>query len=305
MLQRTLPLGFVALVIASMMLPPPAAHAADLDYNYGEPPPETKVEFGSGWYVRGDIGATAIPKVIASPSALNSSSGVLQDGPPSILISNTHDIGYTGSIGAGYAFLKWFRTDAVFDFHQPISSSFQGSPFACQNGFGLHQATNATTYQIVDGVAIPTTVMTPATSYPTYGSCIGHYKASLTSYDVLVNGYFDLGHYYGVTPYVGAGVGLSFGHYQAANSYTQADNSSYNINITDPVGGSSYHIFLDRNASGEYFNFAFALMAGFSYDIFDHTKLDIGYRYLHLGQVLGQELTTQEVRAGLRYMIDN
>ena len=46
-------------------------------------------------------------------------------------------------------------------------------------------------------------------------------------------------------------------------------------------------------------------MGGIAIDVYDHTKLDIGYRYLHLGDVLGANLSTQEVRAGLRYMIDN
>jgi opacity protein-like surface antigen len=48
-------------------------------------------------------------------------------------------------------------------------------------------------------------------------------------------------------------------------------------------------------------------MAGFSVDVFDHTKLDIGYRYLNQGSVPGGTgvLSSQEVRAGLRYMVDN
>jgi opacity protein-like surface antigen len=56
-------------------------------------------------------------------------------------------------------------------------------------------------------------------------------------------------------------------------------------------------------------------MAGFAYDISDHAKLDVGYRYLNAGKytsapspITGQTstrtLSSQEVRVGLRYMID-
>ncbi len=46
-------------------------------------------------------------------------------------------------------------------------------------------------------------------------------------------------------------------------------------------------------------------MAGLSFDVFPHTKLDIGYRYLNLGTVQNVRLDAHEARAGLRYMIDN
>ena len=54
-----------------------------------------------------------------------------------------------------------------------------------------------------------------------------------------------------------------------------------------------------------YHTFAFALMAGVAIDVFDHTKLDIGYRYLNDGRFQGATMYYHQVRAGLRYMIDN
>lgn len=277
-----------------------SASAADLDdYSYGEAPQEvpvvqSKVEFGSGWYVRGDLAATYVPQVGASRPMNESFGGVFYDNAPALLFSNGNKAGYTASLGAGYSFLNGFRADIIADFHQPVSSNLDGSPYSCQNGYLLHPSTTG-----ADGST------TQAYSTATYGSCTGHYAASLKSYDVLVNGYYDIGHWYGVTPYVGAGVGLAFGHYSTAATYTQADGTSYNINLTEPVSGSTYHIYEDRFATGNYYNFAFALMAGFSYDIFPHTKLDIGYRYLHEGRVYGVNLYEHEARAGLRYMIDN
>ena len=301
----------LGLLTAALLAPLATARAADLDENYGyaEAPqdvpaaqiPETKVEFGTGWYVRGDLAVTSLPKVSATTPTNSSIGGVFYDNAPALLFSKGSQVGYTASLGAGYSFLNGFRTDLIADFHQPISSSFDGSPYRCQNGYGLNPA--VTTYNIVNGVSVPT-VSTP-TSYPTYGTCTGHFKASLKSYDVLINGYYDIGHWYGVTPYVGAGVGLAFGHYSTGSTYTQADNTSYNITITDPATGSVGHIYEDRFGSGNYYNFAFALMTGISYDIFPHTKLDIGYRYLNEGRVYGINLYEHEARLGVRYMIDN
>jgi opacity protein-like surface antigen len=61
------------------------------------------------------------------------------------------------------------------------------------------------------------------------------------------------------------------------------------------------------------YRFAWAAMAGVSYAVAPHTLLDIGYRYLDLGHTtvslfpsaaVTRNLSTQQVRFGVRYMID-
>jgi opacity protein-like surface antigen len=62
------------------------------------------------------------------------------------------------------------------------------------------------------------------------------------------------------------------------------------------------------------YSFAWALMAGFSVAVMDHVQLDAGYRFLNLGTISGISAVTglqtteraiaNEIRAGLRYMID-
>ena len=216
--QRTLVLGALTLCLLSPALMPSAAQAADLDAPYvgSQQFPEDKVEFGSGWYIRGDMAATRLPKIkpidpqLAGPTYITPNGG----------------LGYDASLAGGYKLNTWFRADLMADFHEP-----------------------------------QTTV---------YGS--------LNAYDVLVNGYVDLGTWYHVTPYIGAGAGMSFGH-AAINDY-----------------GNTYHAF------------AWALMAGFGIDVYDHTKLDIGYRYLNLGTIPGATIKTlgsHEFRVGVRYMIDD
>jgi opacity protein-like surface antigen len=265
-----------------------SAQAADLDYTFGDAPPpvaETKVEFGSGWYVRGDIGAVRLPSMqVSSPSNLPTATNFVSPSAPPTHLGGGSDVGYDASLAGGYAFNKWFRTELMADFHQPMSAtgnSGNGNVF-CPTGVDL------------------------AGDYAN-GGCTGNYRASIRSYDVLVNGYVDLGTWYHVTPYVGAGVGMSFGHYQTSATYVQANGIPYQVTFTDPRFNASYYFDYDKQASGTYYNFAWALMAGFAIDVYDHTKLDIGYRYLNLGSIPGVSgtLSYNEVRAGLRYMIDN
>ncbi|MEJ1158146.1 outer membrane protein [Prosthecomicrobium sp. N25] len=93
---------------------------------------------------------------------------------------------------------------------------------------------------------------------------------------VLANGYVDLGSYWGVTPYVGAGIGAA---------YRQISGTQSSVNpIPDGFGGvlrydsvqSSY-----KKTSGV--DLAWALYAGASFDVNEHLKIDAGYRYLNVG----------------------
>ena len=284
---------------------PSVARAADLDTPYigSQQFPEDKVEFGSGWYIRGDLGATRLPSVSTSGGPLLTNAQAANvfngGGNPQLInikgaaattptVTNGRNLGYTASLGAGYKLNSWFRGDVIADFHQPVVGVANNSDVFCQTGIVTPQVLN------VNGVAAPLT-----------GSCSGAYAAKLSSYDVLVNVYVDLGTWGIVTPYVGAGAGLSFGHYQTSSTYTQGNNSPYNVSYTNQGGGTTTENF-NRTSSGTYYNFAYALMAGVGIDIYDHTKLDIGYRYLNLGRIpnVSGTLSSNEIRAGIRYMID-
>ncbi len=87
----------------------------------------------------------------------------------------------------------------------------------------------------------------------------------------------------------------------------------YHVQFTDALNANiNYYNNWDRTSSSNYVNFAWALMAGFAIDVADHVKLDIGYRYFNAGRLTIQSgnttsstaLVSNELRAGLRYMID-
>ncbi len=99
------------------------------------------------------------------------------------------------------------------------------------------------------------------------------YRASISSLVGLVNGYVDLGTWYGITPYVGAGVGL------ARNTLSGMTDQGL-VTICAVATGPSGGYFSDGSKT----NFAWALMAGLDFNVTQNLKLELGYRYLDVGK---------------------
>ncbi|WP_298428986.1 outer membrane beta-barrel protein [Rhodoblastus sp.] len=239
-----------------------AARAADLTMPPAyEPDSSPIVEIGSGWYLRADA------------NVYNASYN-------SEVFGSLDNANFGATLGIGYQFNSMFRVDATADYMTPVTRTGMVWP---QTFGGLIGVTG--------GAALPPAGYAVATggqgcSLPllsTYGantSSAACEKASTYAY--LLNGYLDLGHWYGLTPYIGAGAGLG---------YLQAQTSLEYYN-----GLAFAYGYRDRTQ----YNFAYALMAGFSYDISNMLKLDIGYRYLNLGP----NTSAQEFRAGVRITPD-
>lgn len=143
------------------------------------------------------------------------------------------------------------------------------------------------------------------------------YTGNYTSLVGLANVYIDLPFREGITPYVGAGVGF------ARNTFSDFSTVSYG-SFLDYSNGQ-----LQTQTSTGYTNdksktdWAWALMAGLSIDIGQNTKLDLGYRYVHLGSkvsattdiiscmcgetgspLIASDLESHEIRIGFRYEFD-
>lgn len=123
----------------------------------------------------------------------------------------------------------------------------------------------------------------------------------------LVNAYLDLGNWSGITPYVGAGVGAAMNRL-----------SDYTVQTTclsaacGPLGSQTTVTTQERRTH----DLAWAVMGGVAVDVGSGFKVDVGYRYVNLGEarvrLTGEDASTRakdieahEVRLGLRYMIDN
>jgi opacity protein-like surface antigen len=125
-----------------------------------------------------------------------------------------------------------------------------------------------------------------------------YYTAKLDSFTLLANMYLDLGEWYGITPYVGAGVGMSN---LRVHQYT-------NLSIIEPQDGV-----VDQSR----WSFSWALTGGIAYQFASNLVLDVNYRYLNLGEAHSgpeppaytnrsyfRDITAQEVRIGLRLLLD-
>ena len=106
----------------------------------------------------------------------------------------------------------------------------------------------------------------------------------------LLNGYFDLGTWYRLTPYVGGGAGA--GHISLSD-------------LNGPVSGSD----------SSQLKFVWAGMAGVGWTISPNTVLDVGYRYLNLGDlrtandgaggITLKDVASHEIRVGLRWSFND
>lgn len=130
--------------------------------------------------------------------------------------------------------------------------------------------------------------------------CLDLYRGKLTSGVFLANGYVDLGTWSNITPYVGAGIGSAYTRYGSVTD------------INPSLGGYG------TSPSVATWKFAWALMAGIDVNLSQNLKLDVGYRYLNMGQqdsgqivcavVAGCQyerhhfkMASHDVRIGLRY----
>jgi opacity protein-like surface antigen len=120
---------------------------------------------------------------------------------------------------------------------------------------------------------------------------------SLKSYTLMLNAYKDLGNYGGITPYVGAGIGLAYNRI-GETTFTETTTRHNTILGHDDLA------------------LAWSLMAGIGYQLSDRAVLDVGYRYLDLGKATSDsvdntraynprirfdDLAAHEIKVGIRY----
>src|ERR1700727_1455883 len=199
------------------------ASAADL---LGTSPPltmpgsqaPTMFELGTNWYVRGNIGVSfdRAPSVSFSSIALPPL-GVL--GAPLTIGNgaNWTTTDFTGGAGFGYRWNDWLRFDATWDYRTGPGGSRQAT-VVCPYG--------------LNGVSSPGGVPL-GFLYDTTNTCNASANVSQSDNAFLANAYFDLGTYYGFTPYVGGGLGLNMDTLTASANYNEpANGQPYAANLT-------------------------------------------------------------------------
>lgn len=98
------------------------------------------------------------------------------------------------------------------------------------------------------------------------------YSAKKSELVLMANGYYDIGTFYGVTPYVGAGIGAS---YNMISNFL--DNNAQG-------GGGGY-----ADDDGKW-NLAWALHTGLGFKATERMTIDFGYSFISLGDAQTKEL---------------
>lgn len=97
------------------------------------------------------------------------------------------------------------------------------------------------------------------------GVCTNEHTGIKSEWLFLANAYWDITTFRGFTPYVGAGIGAAEITLESFKDINLVTNGLY---------------WAKENSE---WNFAWALHAGFSYEISDDLSFDFGYRYTYLG----------------------
>lgn len=175
-------------------------------------------------------------------------------------------------VGVGYRFNKWFRVDVTGEHRAAVD--FSG------NDIGTFGA----------------------------DTFVNNYDAKKSEWLAMINAYADLGTYRGLTPFVGAGIGMV--------RTTISGFTDFGTSTAAPVPAFAYG---DDNSE---WNFAWALYAGLGFEITPNLTLELAYRYLDIGDAESGDLYTydgtnnvdnpmefkdlisHDVRLGMRYMFN-
>ncbi len=124
---------------------------------------------------------------------------------------------------------------------------------------------------------------------------------AVTNYTVMFNAYYDFGKWHNFVPYVGAGIGVAY-------------------NEVEEVYFTGNPFLVNRIQGNADIDLAWQLSAGAAYQISDRAVLDMGYRFIHLGdarsgrvdsarfvnpRVRISDIHAHEFKVGLRYHLPN
>jgi opacity protein-like surface antigen len=251
-----------------------AAVAADMPSIMPAPmyAPPPVEDFG-GWYLRGDIGMTNQRLKDLTLATAPFPAGFQSTGMG-------FDSSTSYGIGVGYQFNNWFRADVTGEYRG--RANFHGSQFSPLNA-----------------------------SFPGFAAT-DNYSGSKSEWVAMANAYVDLGTWWCVTPFIGAGVGAS------RNTISGFRDDGVILNGGAPFPASTFA------ADGSKWNFAWALHAGLAYKVTPGLTIELAYRYMNLGDgitgptnsfdgvtVVNQSafvmknITTNDVKLGVRWELES
>jgi opacity protein-like surface antigen len=341
---------FAAAALAGLALASTPSQAADLFGTAAPPmsaPDNPAVEVGSNWYIRGDVGLTdensptIVPSAGLIPSLYSDTpgTGAVFDNQPIGNASTNAPVtrGNNGSSqnvvfggGFGYRVNNYVRLEADYSFFNGPGLGYQQKTLCPNTTSAVSNTVNVTTTS--NGVSTTTPTSVPVGYIWDPVPCTGVLNA--TQYNNLVMGsaYFDLGTFWGFTPYVGAGAGLNANTISGTTTFTNNNDGSAFLGNTSATGtaplrwvtltgtdGNGNPVYTplnhqpnvafgtqnwNRHFLSTKISVAGALMAGFGFQLTPSATLDIGYRYLNLDLSGTTHNTAQQLTVGVRYMLN-
>jgi opacity protein-like surface antigen len=180
-------------------------------------------------------------------------------------------------IGVGYQFNSWFRGDVTAQWRG--RANFHGSQFS----------------DAFVGAAL-----------------VDNYSGSKSEAVFMANGYVDLGTWWCVTPFIGAGIGASY------NKISGFRDDGFGDSFGVPLPSS----FVYAADAGKW-NFAWALHTGLAYRVTPNVTLELGYSYMNLGDATTgvnsnfagtatpqfpwtmHDITSHDVKLGVRWNLES
>lgn len=218
-----------SIILASALVVSPlaAANAADLvPEPIPVPAPVPIPEHGGSWYLKGFFG-------FSNQQADNFTNDIIAANPGVFTIV-THEFDSAPFVGGGigYEHSERFRFDLTGEYRG--RSNFKGLDYFTNCALGI-------------------------------GTCTNEYMGHKSEWLFLANAYWDVGTFRGITPYLGAGIGV------------------VNVNLDNMMDINQIAGAIHWANDGSEWNFAWALHAGVGIDVSDSLTFDIGYRYVNMG----------------------
>jgi opacity protein-like surface antigen len=248
-----------------------AAFAADMAI---APPPYAApvVEDFGGWYLRGDIGFSN-QRVKDLHYGRESAYSQLT----SFQQQSAFDAAGIFGLGVGYRFNNWFRGDLVGQYRG--NANFKATDRFVGTAAGV-------AYNGID-----------------------NYGGSKSEWLVMANAYVDLGTWWCITPFIGAGVG---GARVSIANFTDTGTNSLPFTTTGFASAPT----------GSKWNFAWAVHTGLAYNVNPNLVLELAYSYIDLGQgqtgILSdytgvttnnvfkfRDITSHDLKLGVRWNLNN
>lgn len=235
---------------------------------------ETLVEFGTGWYLRGDVGYTSNQnKRLAEQSTLAANQGrVIETIDQDNVFSYGAAVGYNVTPKLRFDVGIERLADSEFSVERPTTNLRP----PCSTG--------SARFLTSDGFGGTTVVIRPSP----IDNCIENETSSYSLHALTANAFYDIGDGFGrFQPFIGGALGLVRNKYEV--SYDNITCTAQEEERCGPTDGNTadfgeQYTQEGNSNSGTAYHFLGAVMAGVSYDITDNLKFDTTYRYARMTQ---------------------